>query len=455
MREYSCDLTNVQELCHYLECKALVISALRIGCFDKSANKLRLLKVQLQSTTDKSLLLRAAKFLRDDPSTLFIYMIPWFPPVELTKLRDTQNRYRQLNNESSILKDDRKPFVVVSGRLMERTAKGFLRPVRNNTDATVIPNSSSSLSSVASSHAVSSIAALPRVAVTKTTSFSTSSSVPLSSVNSSSAPLGGANTTSAASNGITSSTQPKNLNIWEPCGSLGAIFYAASSSKLLPATIILRNLALTAQLDAKQLESINIFGDGNCFFRALSLGLYSDQSAHIQLRSSIAQHLVKYGSIVFASVGFASSDLASITKAAASIRQPNTWAGEDIVLVVADFLQRDIYVYIDCESISPLVYSPTFYRPTGPQILLAFYEPGHYCGLFQSLPAISNGQAEVVNLAVKITELSCQLNDNSEAASVKKCQNEPLRHSVRLLSFNARSIMNKWSYIQADSCLKP
>ena len=41
MREYGCDLSDVQELCRYLECKALVISALRVGCFYRSANKPR------------------------------------------------------------------------------------------------------------------------------------------------------------------------------------------------------------------------------------------------------------------------------------------------------------------------------------------------------------------------------------------------------------------------------
>ena len=114
-----------------------------------------------------------------------------------------------------------------------------------------------------------------------------------------------------------------------------------------------------------------------------------------------------------------SSDLASITKAAASILQPNSWASEVIVLVAADFLQRDIYVYIACESISHLVYSPTLYRPTGSPILLAFYEPGHYYDLVQSLSVISNGQTAIVNLPVKITKFSCQVNDNSEAASVQ------------------------------------
>ena len=198
---------------------------------------------------------------------------------------------------------------------------------------------------------------------------------------------------------------------------------------------------MLAQLAAKQLESINIIGDENCFFRALSIGFYSNQSAHTQLRSSITQHLVKHSSDIFASAGFPLSDLASITKAATSIWQPNEWAGEDIVLVAADFLQRGIYVYIACESISPLVYSPTLFRSTGPPILLAFYKPGHYCGLVQSLPAISNGQTAIVSLPVKITELSYQVNDISEAASVQNFWMSPF---VTRLVFWALMLHRSW-----------
>ena len=40
---------------------------------------------------------------------------------EIDQASRVTERCRQLNNESSILKDGRKPFVVVSGRLMERT----------------------------------------------------------------------------------------------------------------------------------------------------------------------------------------------------------------------------------------------------------------------------------------------------------------------------------------------
>ena len=146
----------------------------------------------------------------------------------------------------------------------------------------------------------------------------------------------------------------------------------------------MRNSALEAQLAAKSLKSINVSGDGNCFFRALSMSLYGDESAHAQLRTSIAQHLADFSNVIFTSAGIAFSDSASITKAADAIRQPCAWAGEDNALVAADLLQRDIQVYIASESVSPLTYSPIRHRLPEQPIRLAFYEPGHYCALAQS-----------------------------------------------------------------------
>ena len=114
------------------------------------------------------------------------------------------------------------------------------------------------------------------------------------------------------------------------------------------------------------------------------MSLYGDESAHAQLRTSIAQHLADFGNLIFTSAGIAFSDSASITKAADAIRQPCAWAGEDIALVAADLLQRNIQVYIASESVSPLICSPIRHRLPEQPIGLAFYEPGHYCALVKS-----------------------------------------------------------------------
>ena len=166
----------------------------------------------------------------------------------------------------------------------------------------------------------------------------------------------------------------------EPCGSLidAALQAASSSSNLTSATISLRNNALEVQLAAKCLMPINVSGDGNCFFRALSMSLYGKESAHVQMRISVAQHLADFGNVIFTSACIVSLDSVSITKAADAIRQPCAWAGEDIALVAADFLQRDIHVYIASKPVSPLIYTPIRHRLPKKLIRLAFYKPGHY-----------------------------------------------------------------------------
>ena len=48
-------------------------------------------------------------------------------PSGVAKLRKTQDRCRQLNAKSPAMADGRKPFVVISGRLMQRLVCGALR----------------------------------------------------------------------------------------------------------------------------------------------------------------------------------------------------------------------------------------------------------------------------------------------------------------------------------------
>ena len=41
------------------------------------------------------------------------------------------------------------------------------------------------------------------------------------------------------------------------------------------------------------LESRSIIADGNCFFRALSFAIFSEESHHFRIRNSIVNHLLK------------------------------------------------------------------------------------------------------------------------------------------------------------------
>ena len=53
------------------------------------------------------------------------------------------------------------------------------------------------------------------------------------------------------------------------------------------------------------------------------------------------------------------------------------WFGEDAILCAADYLRRDIHVYLAAGK-SPFLYSPQSGPPTFNALSIAFYELGHY-----------------------------------------------------------------------------
>ena len=53
-----------------------------------------------------------------------------------------------------------------------------------------------------------------------------------------------------------------------------------------------RNKDLDKQLAANNLRSVDGRGDGNCYFRSLSVVLYGDESRHAFLRESASQELL-------------------------------------------------------------------------------------------------------------------------------------------------------------------
>ncbi len=52
--------------------------------------------------------------------------------------------------------------------------------------------------------------------------------------------------------------------------------------------------------------------------------------------------------------------------------------GEDVILLVATYLKRDVYIYTANDKMSPLIYKPKSTMPSLPPMLMAFYEPGHF-----------------------------------------------------------------------------
>ena len=62
------DDNDVREFCEFIEYNVCIVRKTRIGRVVK-AKKPRLLKVELASSADRDILLRAAKYLKNDPST--------------------------------------------------------------------------------------------------------------------------------------------------------------------------------------------------------------------------------------------------------------------------------------------------------------------------------------------------------------------------------------------------
>ena len=138
MREYGNDINDLRNLCEYLDCDVLIISATRIGQKAQSSKKIRVLKIQLQSASDKMKLLKSSKYLKEDRSTSAIFFTPWLSTVEMAKLRNIQSRCKQLNDGVPARKDGRKPYIVISGRLMERAVNGELCPACEDFDVASI-----------------------------------------------------------------------------------------------------------------------------------------------------------------------------------------------------------------------------------------------------------------------------------------------------------------------------
>jgi hypothetical protein len=141
------------------------------------------------------------------------------------------------------------------------------------------------------------------------------------------------------------------------------------------------------------LSVTDVAGDGNCFYRALSVSIYGHQNEHTALRKSIAQHVLKQ------SENSTTMDYRALQRRALDIAKDGSWAGEDSILAAANFLQRPIHVYVAAVC-SPLIYVPSSPLVCCLPILIAFYEPGHYRSLRpHSTEVISSAVAETAKLS--------------------------------------------------------
>ncbi len=148
---------------------------------------------------------------------------------------------------------------------------------------------------------------------------------------------------------------------------------------------MIRNNSVDLQLSSKNLCSIDVIGDGNCYFRALSVYLNGHESDHMTLRQTIIQCLAT-------TFGLASDDALgneSASNQVSKLMSSGTWVGEEAILATSAYLQRDVHVFTAFAKSSPLIYAANSAN-CAPPITLAFYEPGHYKAVRDCKQNLSN-----------------------------------------------------------------
>ena len=129
--ERSRDLHDLNEYFSELNCKVDITDCRRIG-YPKTAKSARLVKVTFRSVAMRDQLLSAYKALcRNYCSD--VRLAPWLCQSEANKLRDLRKRCGELNAAAKTSGNDKPPYIVISGRLMKRSAHGKLLPFREST----------------------------------------------------------------------------------------------------------------------------------------------------------------------------------------------------------------------------------------------------------------------------------------------------------------------------------
>ncbi len=150
---------------------------------------------------------------------------------------------------------------------------------------------------------------------------------------------------------------------------------SALPSNISQQEIISRNSFLDEQLKSKGLYTSDVRGDGNCFFRSLSVCLHGHENEHSLLRKDIANHM---------KINVDSSSIlnGTVIQHIVDVGTDGVWAGEDVIVASADYLCRDIQVFLATDKSSPRTYCPTTCISSLPSLRIAYYEPGHYVPVF-------------------------------------------------------------------------
>jgi hypothetical protein len=132
LRDTGHDLREVGDLLRMLGCEKISLHFSRLGRLAANNTRPRPLKLECDSVGDRDRLLSAAK-MRTIPRGISIS--PWLRPDEMLKVKSLRLRCKELNDLTLPAADGRKPYVVISGRLMVRHSAGKLVPFNDSTSS--------------------------------------------------------------------------------------------------------------------------------------------------------------------------------------------------------------------------------------------------------------------------------------------------------------------------------
>ena len=195
-----------------------------------------------------------------------------------------------------------------------------------------------------------------------------------------------------------------------------------------------KNKELYEALRQGGLRVEEMVGDGNCFFRAVSFGVYGTDKYHLKVRVEISEYISQRG------VGWEGNvemDESMFNRCIEKLREVGNYefVGEITILAVADIYGRKVRIYRGRWCI---VYSPCNDRPgKGNEIKLGFIEPAHYVAVVginesgkvrscneKAIQKEGNGSSKgrkvkVVNCKVqRLANSEAQNTDNEEKSTV-------------------------------------
>ena len=139
--------------------------------------------------------------------------------------------------------------------------------------------------------------------------------------------------------------------------------------------------------------------------------LDGDQLRHAQLRAAVVL-LMKSRMETECQLP---SDAAAAKRRIDEIATDCNCVVEDVILAMADYLQRQICVFFASDTASSLIYLPTASYTCGvinDPILIAFYEPGHFLAAVRKICSKPTASPATIDATLLNTSTTCRLSKN-------------------------------------------